>query len=68
MDTFFDLNYEYYILLNSRYPIASIVNALDNRKNFMDDNLSLPNLKNQDVTNDFLIVGGGKSMSSQSSK
>ena len=46
----------------NRYPIASIVNALDNRKNFMDDNLSLPNLKNQDVTNDFLIVGGGKSV------
>ena len=46
----------------NRYPIASIVNALHNKKSSVDDNLSLPNLENDVKNKDVLIVGGGNSI------
>jgi 4-hydroxy 2-oxovalerate aldolase len=46
----------------NRYPIASIVNALHNKKSSIDDNLSLPNLENDFNNKDVLIVGGGNSI------
>ena len=46
----------------NRYPIASIVNALHNKKSFVDDNLSLPNLESKEKGKDVLIVGGGNSV------
>ena len=46
----------------NRYPIASIVNALHNNKSSIDDNLSLPTLKNGRKNKDVLIVGGGSSV------
>ena len=46
----------------NRYPIASIVNALHNKKSLVDDNLSLPKLENEGKSKDVLIVGGGKSI------
>jgi 4-hydroxy 2-oxovalerate aldolase len=46
----------------NRYPVASIVNALHNKKSSIDDNLSLPNLENDGKNKDFLIVGGGNSV------
>jgi len=46
----------------NRYPIASIVNALNNKKNLLEDNLSLPNLKTETNSKDILIVGGGGSV------
>lgn len=46
----------------NRYPIASIVNALQNKKSHVDDNLSLPNLENDDKNKGVLIVGGGNSI------
>ena len=46
----------------NRYPIASIVNALHNKKSFVDDNLSLPHLESKEKGKDVLIVGGGNSV------
>jgi len=46
----------------NRYPMASIVNALHNKKSSVDDNLSLPNLENDVKNKDVLIVGGGNSI------
>jgi len=46
----------------NRYPVASIVNALHNKKSSVDDNLSLPNLENDGKSKDILIVGGGNSV------
>ena len=46
----------------NRYPIASIVNALQNKKSSIDDNLRLQNLENKDPSKDVLIVGGGNSV------
>lgn len=46
----------------NRYPVASIVNALHNKKSFIDDNLSLPELENEKKSNSVLIVGGGNSV------
>lgn len=47
----------------NRYPVASIVNALNNKKSSIDDNFSLPKMKNDENNKDVLIVGGGKSVS-----
>ena len=46
----------------NRYPIASIVNALHNKKSSVADNLRLPNLKSEGKNKDVLIVGGGNSV------
>ena len=46
----------------NRYPLASIVNALHNKKSSINDNLSLPNLENKEKGKDVLIVGGGNSV------
>lgn len=46
----------------NRYPIASIVNALQNKKSSVDDNLRLPILENQGKKRNILIVGGGNSV------
>jgi 4-hydroxy 2-oxovalerate aldolase len=46
----------------NRYPVASIVNALHNKKSSVDDNLSLPNLENDGKNKDVLIIGGGNSV------
>lgn len=46
----------------NRYPIASIVNALHNKKSAVDDNFRLPNLENNGNNKDVLIVGGGNSV------
>ena len=42
--------------------MASIVNALNNKKSSVDDNLSLPILENDGKFKDVLIVGGGDSV------
>ncbi len=46
----------------NRYPIASIVNALHNKKSDINDNLSLPILENGRKNKNILIVGGGNSV------
>lgn len=46
----------------NRYPIASIVNALHNKKSSVDDNLSLPILENDVKNKNVLIVGGGNTV------
>jgi 4-hydroxy 2-oxovalerate aldolase len=50
-----------WVVMN-RYPIASIINALQNKKSLIDDNLRLPKLENEGRSNDVLIVGGGNSV------
>lgn len=46
----------------NRFPIASIVNALHNKKSFIDDNLRLPILENGLKNKNILILGGGNSV------
>jgi 4-hydroxy 2-oxovalerate aldolase len=46
----------------NRYPIASIVNALHNKKSFVDDNLSLPVIEYNGKNKDVIIFGGGNSV------
>ncbi len=46
----------------NRYPIASILNALNNKKNSLEDNLNLPNLEIDEMSEKVLIVGGGNSV------
>ena len=46
----------------NRYPISSIVNALQNKKSFIDDNILLPSLDVSESSNDVLIIGGGDSV------
>tara|TARA_B100000767_G_scaffold251948_1_gene255359 strand:- start:17013 stop:18557 length:1545 start_codon:yes stop_codon:yes gene_type:complete len=46
----------------NRYPVASMVNALHNKKSSIDDNLSLPTLGNVQKIKDVLIVGGGNTV------
>jgi 4-hydroxy 2-oxovalerate aldolase len=46
----------------NRYPVASIINVLNNKKSLIEDNLSLPKLENEAKCNDILIVGGGHSI------
>ena len=46
----------------NRYPVASIVNALNNKKSSVDDNLGISILENDGKFKDVLIVGGGDSV------
>tara|TARA_B100000787_G_C16192841_1_gene298594 strand:- start:1288 stop:2826 length:1539 start_codon:yes stop_codon:yes gene_type:complete len=46
----------------NRYPIASIVNALHNKKSFIDDNINLPSLICEEKNSNILIIGGGNSI------
>ena len=46
----------------NRYPMASIVNALNNKKNSLKDNLNLPNLETEEMSKKVLIIGGGNSV------
>ena len=46
----------------NRYPLISIVNALQNKKSLISDNLKLPKLKIARKTKDVLIIGGGNSV------
>lgn len=46
----------------NRYPVSSIVNALNNQKDDVQDNLKLPPLKSNNDLNTAIILGGGKSV------
>ena len=46
----------------NRYPISSIVNALQNKKSLIDDNLTLKSYNNEKQFSDVIIIGGGNSV------
>ena len=46
----------------NRYPIVSIVNALNNKKNSLEDNLNLPDLLIDETCDKVLVIGGGNSV------
>lgn len=46
----------------NRYPVTSILKALDNKKKLFEDNLKLPCFENEIKNDDVLIIGGGKSV------
>ncbi|MDW5288997.1 aldolase catalytic domain-containing protein [Formosa sp. PL04] len=50
----------------NRYPIGNIVNALNNQKDSLQDNIKLPLLERKDIFNSAVILGGGSSAKSHS--
>lgn len=44
----------------NRYPLGSIINALSNQKQSLQDNIKLPILKKEQKYNTAVILGGGK--------
>jgi 4-hydroxy 2-oxovalerate aldolase len=49
----------------NRYSLSSILNALNNKKLIQEDNVKLPLIENKKTYSRALIIGGGKSATSQ---